>query len=69
MTVAPNLFHREPAPSSEVFGDDLFADFDACLRLAHRPRGVYADCIGVLGFDDAGTAALLVATTVRSARR
>ena len=32
------------------------------LRLAGR-RGVFADTVGVLGFDDAGTAALLVATS------
>lgn len=63
VVVAPHLFHREPAPSStEVFGDSLFADFDATFDWLIA-RGIYADCVGVLGFDDAGTAALLVATT------
>ncbi|MFD4180062.1 dienelactone hydrolase family protein [Rhodococcus sp. NPDC058514] len=63
LTVAPHLFHREPLHSTgEVFGDTLFADFDAAFDWL-TARGVYADCVGVLGFDDAGTAALLVATT------
>ncbi|MEU8895027.1 dienelactone hydrolase family protein [Nocardia sp. NPDC048505] len=60
--VAPNLFHRAGGdPSHEVFGDELFDDFDAChdWLTAH---GVFPDCIGVLGFDHAGTAAFLVAT-------
>ncbi|MFC9893062.1 dienelactone hydrolase family protein [Nocardia sp. NPDC127579] len=60
--VAPNLFHRSGGdPEHEVFGDALFDDFDAChdWLTAH---GVFPDCIGVLGFDHAGTAAFLVAT-------
>ncbi|MEV0249967.1 dienelactone hydrolase family protein [Nocardia sp. NPDC050712] len=60
--VAPNLFHRANGDvSHEVFGDELFDDFDAChdWLTAH---GVFPDCIGVLGFDHAGTAAFLVAT-------
>jgi carboxymethylenebutenolidase len=62
IAVAPQLFHREPAHSAaEVFGDNLFADFDGAFDWLIK-RGVFADCIGVLGFDDAGTAALLVAT-------
>src|SRR5574340_355565 len=62
LVAAPHLFHREPADSDvEVFGDNLFADFDATFDWLVA-RGVYADCVGVLGFDDAGTAALLVAT-------
>jgi carboxymethylenebutenolidase len=62
IAVAPHLFHREPDDSeSEVFGENLFEDFDACFDwLTHR--GVFPDCIGALGFDDAGTAAFLVAT-------
>ncbi|NLE80641.1 MAG: dienelactone hydrolase family protein [Rhodococcus sp.] len=63
VAVAPHLFHREPAHSTaEVFGDHLFTDFDATFDWLVG-RGVYGDCIGVLGFDDAGTAAFLVATT------
>ncbi|AQA24588.1 alpha/beta hydrolase family protein [Rhodococcus sp. MTM3W5.2] len=63
LTVAPHLFHREPLHSTaEVFGDNLFADFDAAFDWL-TTRGVYPDCVGVLGFDDAGTAALLVATS------
>ncbi|MBH0779049.1 dienelactone hydrolase family protein [Nocardia bovistercoris] len=60
--VAPDLFHRiNGDPAREVFGEELFADFDACFDwLTHH--GVFPDCIGVLGFDHAGTAAFLVAT-------
>ncbi len=58
----PALFHHEPAHSdSEVFGETLFAAFDATFDWLVG-RGIYPDCVGVLGFDDAGTAALLVAT-------
>jgi carboxymethylenebutenolidase len=60
--VAPNLFHRVTGdPAAGVFGDQLFEDFDACFDWLTR-RGVFPDCIGVLGFDHAGTAAFLVAT-------
>ncbi|MEU6561818.1 dienelactone hydrolase family protein [Nocardia nova] len=72
--VAPNLFHRFDQPEAtvdgaepgtpaveHVFGADLFADFDACFDWLVG-RGVFADTIGILGFDQAGTAALLVAT-------
>lgn len=60
--LAPDLFHRENGVAAEkVFGADLFADFDACFDWLIE-RGVFRDCIGVLGFDSAGTAALLVAT-------
>ncbi|WP_280266681.1 dienelactone hydrolase family protein, partial [Nocardia wallacei] len=61
IVVAPNLFHRNGA-TDKVFGDDLFADFDACYDWL-TARGVFGDCIGVLGFDSAGTAAFLVATS------
>ncbi|WP_305093498.1 dienelactone hydrolase family protein [Prescottella sp. R16] len=62
LVAAPHLFHREPAHSdTEVFGRSLFDDFDATVDWLVG-RGVYADCIGVIGFDDAGTAAMLVAT-------
>lgn len=61
IVVAPNLFHRATAESPGVFGDELFEDFDACFDWLTR-RGVFPDCIGVLGFDTAGTAAFLVAT-------
>ncbi|MGN2634798.1 dienelactone hydrolase family protein [Nocardia takedensis] len=60
--IAPNLFHRaETGPGREVFGDDLFDDFDAAFDWL-VDHGVFPDCIGVLGFDHAGTAAFLVAT-------
>ncbi|MGW5726841.1 dienelactone hydrolase family protein [Nocardia beijingensis] len=60
--VAPKLFHRADEDSGVgVFGDELFADFDACFDWLTR-RGVFPDTIGVLGFDSAGTAAFLVAT-------
>lgn len=63
VSVAPHLFHREPEHmQGEVFGDNLFADFDATLDWLVG-REVLADTIGVLGFDDAGTAAMLVATS------
>ncbi|WP_024801218.1 dienelactone hydrolase family protein [Nocardia sp. BMG51109] len=60
IVVAPNLFHRN-GTTDTVFGDDLFDDFDACFDWL-TGHGVFGDCIGVLGFDSAGTAALLVAT-------
>lgn len=60
--VAPDLFHRVIGdPDHEVFGDELFEDFDACFDWL-TGHGVFPDCIGVLGFDSAGTAAFLVAT-------
>lgn len=62
IVVAPNLFHRNGADRETVFGDHLFADFDACYDWL-TGRGVHGDCIGILGFDTAGTAALLVATS------
>ena len=75
LAVAPDLFHREGSRNSddgsddggdddkgdEVFGDNLFADFDATFDWL-TARGVYPDSVGVIGFDDAGTAALIVAT-------
>ncbi|WP_206491167.1 dienelactone hydrolase family protein [Rhodococcus sp. KRD162] len=62
LAVAPNLFHRGHGDDKEVFGDDLFADFDATSDWLVQ-RGVYPDCVGVIGFDDAGTAAFIVATS------
>ncbi|WP_458686924.1 dienelactone hydrolase family protein [Nocardia tengchongensis] len=64
--LAPDLFHRRVNGSVDecVFGEDLFADFDACFEWLTR-HGVFRDCIGVLGFDSAGTAAALVATNRR----
>ncbi|WP_040853723.1 dienelactone hydrolase family protein [Nocardia niigatensis] len=64
--IAPELFHR-PAnggAAEAVFGDELFADFDACFEWL-TGHGVFSDCVGVLGFDSAGTAAALVATNRR----
>ncbi|MFC9965423.1 MULTISPECIES: dienelactone hydrolase family protein [Nocardia] len=62
IVVAPHLFDRLPDDDvHEVFGDELFADFDAGFDWLTR-RGVFPDTIGVLGFDTAGTAAFLVAT-------
>lgn len=60
IVVSPNLFHRG-ITSGEVFGDDLFDDFDACYDWLVN-RGIFADTVGVLGFNDAGAAALVVAT-------
>lgn len=60
MVAAPDLFHRA-AGDDEVFGAPLFEDFDATVAWLVA-RGVYPDTIGVIGFDDAGTAAALVAT-------
>lgn len=65
VTVATSNGAVATAPVStepeQVFGAELFADFDACFDWLIG-RGVFADTIGVLGFDNAGTAALLVAT-------
>ncbi|CAM3848871.1 dienelactone hydrolase family protein [Smaragdicoccus niigatensis] len=60
IVVSPNLFHRGKT-DGEVFGADLFADFDACHDWLVG-RGVFEDTVGVLGFNDAGVAALVVAT-------
>ena len=60
LAVAPDLFHRG-TEGEEVFGENLFSDFDATFDWL-TSRGVYPDCVGVIGFDDAGTAALIVAT-------
>ncbi|MRH86081.1 carboxymethylenebutenolidase [Nocardia sp. SYP-A9097] len=63
--VAPDLFHRaNGVVSDQVFGADLVEDFDACFDWL-TGHGVFQDCIGVLGFDSAGTAAALVATNRR----
>ncbi|GAB2526073.1 dienelactone hydrolase family protein [Nocardia heshunensis] len=64
--LAPDLFHRPTNghTADRVFGEDLFADFDACFDWL-TAHGVFRDCIGVLGFDSAGTAAALVATNRR----
>ncbi|MFE4503383.1 dienelactone hydrolase family protein [Rhodococcus sp. NPDC056743] len=63
LAVAPHLFHREPEHiQGDVFGDNLFADVDATLDWL-TGRDVPADTVGVLGFDAAGTAAMLVATS------
>ncbi|MEV6102383.1 dienelactone hydrolase family protein [Nocardia sp. NPDC051981] len=60
--LAPDLFHRPANGSTHpIFGDELFAAFDACFEWL-TGHGVFRDCIGVLGFDSAGTAAALVAT-------
>ncbi|MBW0274895.1 carboxymethylenebutenolidase [Nocardia sp. MH4] len=62
IVVAPHLFDRIADDQvTEVFGDELFDDFDAGFDWLTR-RGVFPDTIGVLGFDTAGTAAFLVAT-------
>ncbi|WP_067531935.1 dienelactone hydrolase family protein [Nocardia crassostreae] len=63
--LAPDLFHRSNGVAPDrVFGAELFADFDACFDWL-TGHGVFRDCIGVLGFDSAGTAAALVATNSR----
>lgn len=62
LAAAPNLFHRGHGDEREVFGDDLFEDVDATFDWLVA-RGVYEDSIGVIGFDDAGTAAMIVATS------
>ncbi|MGW5314450.1 dienelactone hydrolase family protein [Nocardia thailandica] len=62
IVVAPHLFHRVDDDNvHEVFGQELFDDFDAGFDWLRR-RGVFPDTVGVLGFDTAGTAAFLVAT-------
>lgn len=60
IAVVPNLFHRGRTDVG-VFGADLFDDFAGCHDWL-TARGILSDCIGVLGFADAGTAAFLVAT-------
>ncbi|KAA0024584.1 dienelactone hydrolase family protein [Antrihabitans cavernicola] len=60
IAVAPHLFDR--SSDAQVFGGSLFANFDASFDWL-TARGVFADCVGALGFDDAGSAAFLVATS------
>lgn len=60
LVAAPHLFHRA-SNENGVFGAALFEDFDATTRWLVA-NGAYEDCIGVVGFDEAGTAAALVAT-------
>ncbi|EOM74598.1 carboxymethylenebutenolidase [Rhodococcus rhodnii] len=60
LAVAPDLFHRRDDGDVGVFGSDLFDDFDASFDWL-LSRGVTGDRVGVLGFDDAGTAAVTVA--------
>ncbi|MCW2871913.1 MAG: carboxymethylenebutenolidase [Streptomyces oryziradicis] len=63
--ITPDLFHRDNGVVPEkVFGSDLIEDFDACIDWLTE-HGVFRDCVGVLGFDSAGTAAVLVATDRR----
>ncbi|GGC75150.1 hypothetical protein GCM10011410_30580 [Hoyosella rhizosphaerae] len=59
---APHLFHRQPPDQySPVFGQELFDDAEA-TRTWLSEHGVDADCVGIIGFDSAGTAAAHVAT-------
>jgi carboxymethylenebutenolidase len=58
--VVPHLFHGK-AVAAAVFGPHLHADVDAAHAWLVR-SGVDPDRIGVLGFDQAGAAAFLVAT-------
>ncbi|RMI34256.1 dienelactone hydrolase family protein [Nocardia stercoris] len=60
IVVAPDLFYRSRG-TGPVFGAELFADVAGCFDWL-RGRGVFGDCIGLLGFDTAGTAAVLAAT-------
>ncbi|NLU83551.1 dienelactone hydrolase family protein [Rhodococcus sp. HNM0569] len=61
VAVAPDLFHSASPTDDGVYGDDLFAAFDAaCAWVADR-YGIEADRVGVLGFDNAGTGAVTVA--------
>ncbi|MBF0663738.1 dienelactone hydrolase family protein [Rhodococcus sp. (in: high G+C Gram-positive bacteria)] len=48
------------AENAEQFGDEFYANVDATFRWI-AGQGISPDMIGVLGFDDAGTAALYVA--------
>lgn len=61
LVAVPDLFHRGFA-AGVSFGDELLSDFDAAHGWLTEQRGVFDDCIGLLGFDAAGTAAFLVAT-------
>ncbi|NUS43224.1 MAG: carboxymethylenebutenolidase [Mycobacteriaceae bacterium] len=63
LAVVPHLFHRAlGAPEHGIFGAELVADVDACLDWLSQ-AGVSRDRTGILGFDEAGTAAFLVATS------
>jgi len=61
LVVAPEPTGDAPEPgSSEPFGERFYANADATFRWITK-QGITPDMIGVLGFDDAGTAALYVA--------
>ncbi|MBM7458636.1 dienelactone hydrolase family protein [Rhodococcus coprophilus] len=62
LVVAPEPTRDAPeAASPEPFGELFYANADATFEWI-REQGIAPDMIGVLGFDDAGTAALYVAT-------
>ncbi|MEE2031184.1 dienelactone hydrolase family protein [Rhodococcus chondri] len=61
IVVAPDLHHRDSdTDTSELFGESLYADADATLEWI-TSGGIASDTVGVIGFDDAGAAALFVA--------
>lgn len=61
IVVAPDLHHRgSDSDTSELFGEGLYADADATFEWI-AAGGIASDMIGLLGFDDAGAAALFVA--------
>ncbi len=61
LVVAPEPTRDAPeSGSSELFGERFYANADATFRWIAE-QGITPDMIGVVGFDDAGTAALYVA--------
>lgn len=61
LVVAPEPTRDTPdAASPEPFGERFYTNTDATFRWITE-QGIASDMIGVLGFDDAGTAALYVA--------
>lgn len=61
LVVVPDLHTRSgESEDSGLFGDALYTDADATFRWI-AGNGIAGDTVGVLGFDDAGAAAVYVA--------
>lgn len=61
LVVAPDLHHRGPdGDESALFGDAALVNADATFTWIAR-AGIRADTIGIIGFDEAGVAAMAVA--------
>lgn len=61
LVVAPDLHRREPdGDEAALFGDDALVEVDATFAWV-AAAGVRGDTVGIIGFDEAGVAAMAVA--------